>query len=83
MKIAIPAEIHRGEKRIAASPDMVDKLIKAGFEVIIESGAGAGANFSDDLFREFGAEIGRDAESLWSAGDLILKVRPPEYNNEL
>ena len=83
MKIAIPAEIHRGEKRVSTSPEVVGKLIAAGFEVIVESGAGIGANIGDDLFRETGAEIARDAESVWAAGDLILKVRPPEFNNEL
>ena len=83
MKIAIPAEIHRGEKRVATSPEIVGKLIAAGFEVAVESGAGAGANFSDDVFLEMGAVVESDTEALWSSGDLILKVRPPEYNNEL
>ena len=83
MKIAIPAEIHLGEKRVASSPEVVGKLIAAGFEVIVESAAGKGANFSDDLFREMGAEIAHDTQTAWAAGDLILKVRPPEFNNEL
>ena len=83
MKIAIPAEIHHGERRVAASPEAVDKLIKAGFEVVIQAGAGEGASFSDDVFREVGAEIAPDAESLWGAGELFLKVRPPEHNNAL
>ena len=83
MKVAIPAEIHRGEKRVSTSPEVVGKLIAAGFEVIVESGAGSGANVSDEIFREMGAEIARDAESAWGSGDLILKVRPPEFNNEL
>jgi NAD(P) transhydrogenase subunit alpha len=83
MMIAIPAEIHRGEKRVATSPEVVRKLIAAGFEVTVESGAGAGANFSDDIFRGMGAAIATGAESAWAAGDLILKVRPPEFNDEL
>ena len=83
MKVAIPAEIHRGEKRVSTTPEVVGKLIEAGFEVIVESGAGTGANIGDDLFREKGAEIARTTESAWAAGDLILKVRPPEFNNEL
>ena len=83
MKIAIPAEIHDGEKRVAASPEVVDKLIKAGFDVIVESGAGAGASFSDDVFREVGAEIAGDTASLWAAGELFLKVRPPQHNDAL
>ena len=83
MKIAIPAEIHRGEKRVASSPEVIGKLIAAGFEVIVESGAGAGANVHDEVFVEMGAEIAGDTESVWAAGELILKVRPPEFNNEL
>ncbi len=82
MIIGIPAEIHPGEKRIAASPEMVEKLVAAGFEVIVESGAGAGASFTDDAFREVGAAISKDPGGAWSA-DLILKVRPPEFNTEL
>ena len=83
MIIAIPAEIHRGEKRVAASPEVVRKLIAAGFEVTVETSAGSGANFSDDVFLEMGAAIAEDAESAWAAGDLVLKVRPPEYNEAL
>jgi len=83
MKIAIPAEIHRGEKRVATSPEVVGKLIAAGFEVVVEAGAGSGANFSDDVFLEMGAAIENDTAAVWAAGDLVLKVRPPEYNNEL
>ena len=83
MKVAIAAEIHRGEKRISTTPEVVGKLIEAGFEVVVESGAGTGANISDELFREMGAEIARDTETAWASGDLILKVRPPEFNNEL
>ncbi len=83
MKIAIPAEIHRGEKRVATSPEIVGKLIAAGFEVIVESGAGTAASTGDDVLHEMGAEIGKDAESVWAAGDIILKVRPPEYNEQL
>jgi NAD(P) transhydrogenase subunit alpha len=83
MKIAIPTEIHRGEKRVATSPEVIGKLIAAGFEVIVESGAGAGANVNDGVFVEMGAEIARETESVWAAGELILKVRPPEFNNEL
>ena len=82
MKIGIPAEIHPGEKRVAASPEVVAKLIAAGFEVIVETGAGAGASFTDDAFREVGAAIADDPAGAWGA-DIVLKVRPPEVNTEL
>ncbi len=83
MKIAIPAEIHPDEKRIAASPEMVEKLVAAGFDVVVESGAGVGASFGDEAFAAAGAEIARDTESTWAAGDIVLKVRPPEFHDAL
>ncbi len=83
MNISIPKEIHPGEKRVAATPEVVIKLVKAGFSVTVETGAGSRANFSDDAYREAGAEIAHDAESAWAAGDLVIKVRPPERNVEL
>jgi NAD(P) transhydrogenase subunit alpha len=82
MIIGIPAEIHAEEKRVAASPEVVQKFIAAGFEVMVEAGAGAGASFSDDVFRQAGAQIDEDTESVWST-DVIIKVRPPEFNKEL
>ena len=82
MIIGIPAEIHPGEKRVAASPEMIVKLVAAGFEVIVEPGAGIGASFNDDVFRQAGAAISKDTGGAWTA-DLIIKVRPPEFNQEL
>ena len=82
MIIGIPAEIHPGEKRVAASPEMIKKLVAAGFDVIVESGAGAGASFNDDVFSDAGAAISKDTAGAWAA-DLIIKVRPPEFNKEL
>ncbi|MEE8364620.1 MAG: Re/Si-specific NAD(P)(+) transhydrogenase subunit alpha [Gammaproteobacteria bacterium] len=83
MKIGVLKEIHEGEKRVASTPEVVEKLIKLGFEVIVESGAGAGANFSDQAYERAGAEIGKNAEATWSASDLAIKVRPPEQNSQL
>jgi len=83
MKIGVLKEIHVDEKRVATTPDVTEKLIKLGFEVIVESGAGAGANFSDSLYEAAGASIGKNAQSTWAVSDLVLKVRPPEQNLEL
>lgn len=82
MIIGIPAEIHPGEKRVAASPEVIEKLVAAGFEVIVESGAGAGASFKNHALREAGAAISKDTGGAWSA-DVVIKVRPPEFNQEL
>ena len=83
MNISIPKEIHPGEKRVAATPEIVARLIAAGFGVTVQAGAGSNASFNDESYREAGAVIARDAESLWAAGDLVIKVRPPERNTEL
>ena len=77
MKIGVPKEIHPGERRVAATPETVGQIAKLGYTVAIESGAGEAAQFSDDAYRESGAEIVADARSLWAHADIILKVRPP------
>ncbi|MGI8883441.1 MAG: Re/Si-specific NAD(P)(+) transhydrogenase subunit alpha, partial [Pyrinomonadaceae bacterium] len=81
MKIGIPKEIHAGEARVAATPDTARKLQKLGFEVLIETGAGANADFSDDSYRQADCRIVADANALWSEADIILKVRAPELNS--
>jgi NAD(P) transhydrogenase subunit alpha len=82
MRIGIPKEIHAGEKRVATVPEVAEKLIKLGFAVTVESGAGEGANFSDDTYREVGCEIA-DKAGVWAHSDLILKVRAPQCHPEL
>jgi NAD(P) transhydrogenase subunit alpha len=77
MLIGVPREIYPGEKRVATVPDVVSKLIKLGFEVQIERGAGELADLSDASFIEAGASIAADAQALWHGSDIIFKVRPP------
>jgi len=77
LKIGIPREIATGEKRVATVPDVVEKLIKLGFKVAVESGAGDAANFSDEVYRTAGAEIIGGAAKLWAASDIVFKVRGP------
>ena len=83
MKIGIPKEIHDGEKRVATTPDVTKQLIKLGFEVAVESGAGAEAHYSDSAYTEAGATIVEGTKSLWDMSDIIFKVRAPEFNSEL
>lgn len=78
MKIGIPKEIHVGERRVAATPESVEQLVKLGHRVAIERGAGAYAAFTDDAYRQAGAEIVPNARALWSASEIVLKVRAPE-----
>ncbi|HYE35859.1 Re/Si-specific NAD(P)(+) transhydrogenase subunit alpha [Methylocaldum sp.] len=83
MRIGVPKEIHAGEKRVATVPEVAEKLIKLGFSVTVETGAGESANFSDDTYREVGCEIAEDAKSLWADSDIVLKVRGPQVHPEL
>jgi NAD(P) transhydrogenase subunit alpha len=76
-RIGVPRETFPGEKRVATVPDVVEKLIKLGFQVVVEAGAGEAANFSDDTYRAAGAEIVQGAPALWAASDIVFKVRPP------
>jgi NAD(P) transhydrogenase subunit alpha len=76
-RIGVPREIFPGEKRVATVPEVVEKLIKLGFKVSVESGAGDLANFSDDTYRAAGAEIIEGAATLWAASDIVFKVRGP------
>jgi NAD(P) transhydrogenase subunit alpha len=82
MRIGVPKEIHPGEKRVATVPEVAEKLIKLGFTVAIESGAGIGANFSDDAYRSVGCDI-LSREEIWNTSDIVLKVRAPEKDPDL
>lgn len=80
MKLAVPKEVHPGERRVAATPETVTRLIKLGFEVTIESEAGRAASFGDEDYIAAGARIESDPRTLWSEAEVLLKVHPPEAN---
>jgi len=75
--IGVPKETAADEKRVATVPDVVEKLVKLGFSVAVESGAGDGANFGDDTYRAAGAEVVATAAELWARSDIVFKVRAP------
>ena len=77
MFIGVPRETASGEKRVATVPDVVEKLVKLGFQVGVESGAGDAANFADDTYRAAGAEVVPSAAELWAKSDIVFKVRAP------
>lgn len=77
MKIGVPKEIVEGERRVALVPKEVAKLVGAGFEVQIESGAGDGAYFGDASYKEAGASIVDGPQAAYDA-DVVLKVRKPD-----
>jgi H+-translocating NAD(P) transhydrogenase subunit alpha len=77
MLIGVPKEIFAGEKRVATVPEVVEKLIKLGFSVQVQSGAGDAANFADDTYVAAGATIVPTANDIWAQSDIVFKVRPP------
>ena len=77
LMIGVPREVFPGEKRVATVPEVVEKLIKLGFSVAVESGAGDPANFSDETYRAAGAQIVEGAAKLWATSDIVFKVRGP------
>ncbi len=77
MLIGVPKETAAGEKRVATVPEVVEKLVKLGFQVAVESGAGDAANCGDEAYRAAGAEVLPDAATLWGRADIVFKVRAP------
>ena len=77
MKISIPKEIIHDETRVAATPQSVKELIKAGYKVNIETGAGTSSFISDDDFKNAGANIVSSTNELYKDSDIIIKVAAP------
>src|SRR5262252_8542217 len=80
LTIGVPKETVAGEKRVATVPDVVEKLIKLGFSVAVQSGAGDASNFADDTYRAAGAEVVGSAAELWAQSDIVFKVRGPSVD---
>lgn len=78
MLVAVPKEIFPDENRVALVPSSISALTKAGLEVLVESGAGAGCFHDDKAYEEAGAKIAPNADALYQAADILFKVRPPE-----
>jgi NAD(P) transhydrogenase subunit alpha len=76
-RIGVPKEIFPGEKRVATVPDVVTKLIKLGFAVVVEQGAGDLADLPDSAYEQAGASIAPSAAALWGGSDIVFKVRAP------
>ncbi|MGK7896689.1 MAG: Re/Si-specific NAD(P)(+) transhydrogenase subunit alpha [Xenococcus sp. (in: cyanobacteria)] len=77
MKIAVAKENELGELRVAQIPNTISRLVKQGFEVLVEAGAGLGAGFDDAAYEAVGAKIINDPAVLWTEADILLKVQPP------
>jgi NAD(P) transhydrogenase subunit alpha len=83
MYIAVPREILPGEKRVAMLPDTVHKLVGAGHEVGVETGAGRGVLVDDGAYKQAGAEIVVDARALYERADVVLKVKQPCFDERV
>ncbi len=77
MIITIPKELLPGENRVACVPDVASKLIKSGFEIIVEKNAGLNAGFRDEQYIKAGAKIADTVEDLYANADIIFKVQRP------
>jgi H+-translocating NAD(P) transhydrogenase subunit alpha len=77
MRIAVPKETAPGERRVALVPESCKKLIQAGYDIAVESGAGDAAGFADAAYSELGVGMASDPAALLGSTDLVLKVNAP------
>jgi H+-translocating NAD(P) transhydrogenase subunit alpha len=77
MKLAVPKETKFKENRVALTPDVVKDLVKKGFEVLVENGAGLNSFFPDEAYAAAGAQLVADGKKLYADADVILKVNAP------
>ncbi len=78
MIVGIPKEIKDNEYRVAMTPGGVEQLVQHGHRVLVQAGAGEGSGFSDEEYRQSGAEILPTAEDVWTQADMIMKVKEPQ-----
>jgi len=81
LKIGVLAETLQGERRVALVPDIAAKLVKVGFQVIVQAGAGESASFTDDAYREAGVVVEVDPRIVLSTADVVLSVQPPHVED--
>jgi len=72
LTVGIPKETFPLERRVAATPESVERLVKPGFSVVVEKGAGEASHFMDDAYAGAGATV---VDNVWAKSDIVLKVR--------
>lgn len=77
MTIGVPKEIKIGETRVSMTPSLCRRCVALGAKIIVEKSAGSSAGFTDGEYKAAGARIESSASKIWSAADLILKVKEP------
>jgi alanine dehydrogenase len=75
--IGVPKEIKDQEGRVSMQPDGVAELVHHGHDAVVEKGAGAGAGFSNEEYKQAGARILDSADEVFDEADLIVKVKEP------
>ena len=80
LTVGIPKETFPLEKRVAATPESVERLVKPGLNVIVEDGAGSSAYFSNADYENAGAKVVSSSEDVWKQSDIVMKLRPPSSN---
>ena len=80
VKLGVIEEVDLSERKVAVVPEGAKRLLKAGIQVIVQSGAGVGADFSDDQYELVGAKILPTAQEVFDAADIVVKIREPTYN---
>jgi len=83
MRLVIPREITPGETRVSLVPETAAKLMKAGFQITVESGAGVAASYPDESYVQSGATIAQNARDLYAAAEMVVKVREPIAHSTL
>lgn len=78
MIIGVPKEVKEYENRVAITPAGVGALVERGHHVLVETGAGVGSGFPDDIYKSVGAEVVDTAEEVFQRAELILKVKEPQ-----
>ena len=81
LKVGVLAETQQGERRVALVPDIAAKLVKVGFQVVVQAGAGVSASFTDEAYREAGVRVEVDPSILLRTADVVLSVQPPRVEN--
>src|SRR2546427_10897583 len=77
MNIGVPKETAANERRVAVTPDVAGKLVKSGFSVLVERGAGEAASFGDEAYGAAGVRLVGTAADAFGQSDGVLKVQPP------
>jgi NAD(P) transhydrogenase subunit alpha len=82
LNVLVPKEVSKEETRVAATPETLKKIAELGLKVFVEAKAGDKSYFSDEAYKEAGAEIKSEIEELYNSADIVLSVNAPGVNPE-